>query len=65
MKLHALRSPRRAEHGVDLLDVIHLIKTAKIDIAGNEFTAIAERYGTREIRDRILRELGGEPRSRG
>jgi hypothetical protein len=40
--------------------VTHLIKAAGIDIAGNEFTAIAERYGTKEIRERILRELGGE-----
>lgn len=59
MKLHALRSPQRVEHGIDLQDVTHLIKTAKIDIASKEFTEIAERYGTDEIRRRIQRELSG------
>ena len=33
MKLHALRNPQRFETGVDLQDVKHLIKAAKIDIA--------------------------------
>ena len=37
MKLHALRSPHRLAHGVDLQDVTHLIRTAKIDLAGGEF----------------------------
>ena len=60
MKLHALRSPRRVEHGVDLQDVKHLIKTAKIDTSSNEFIEVVKRYGTEAIRDRIERELREE-----
>ena len=60
MKLHALRSPQRVQHGVDLQDVKHLIKTAKIDISSQEFIEVAERYGTEAIRARIERELGEE-----
>ena len=56
MKLHALRSPARVENGIDLQDVKHLIKTAKIDISSKEFTDIAERYATDAIRTRILRD---------
>lgn len=63
MKLHALRSPQRFESGVDLQDVKHLIKAAKIDTSSREFTEIAERYATETIRARILRELGEEPGS--
>lgn len=59
MKLHALRSPARVENGIDLQDVKYLIKAAKIDTSGKEFTDIAERYATDAIR-RILREPGGE-----
>jgi len=60
MKLHALKSPPRLEQGLDLQDVIHLIKSAKIDIHGREFREIAERYATEAIRGKILHELGEE-----
>src|SRR5439155_23502748 len=63
MKLHALRSPQRFETGVDLQDVKHLIKAAKIDISNREFIEIAERYATDTVRTRLLRELGEEPGS--
>ena len=57
MKLHALRSPHRLAHGVDLQDVAHLIRTAKIDVAGREFTTVMEQYGSDEIRERVRRAL--------
>ena len=57
MKLHALRSPHRLAHGVDLQDVTHLMRTAKIDLAGDEFAEVMERYGSGTIRERIIREL--------
>jgi hypothetical protein len=60
MKLHALRSPHRIQHGVDLQDVKHLIKTARIDTSSNEFIEVVERYGTEGIRTRIERELREE-----
>jgi hypothetical protein len=63
MKLHALRSPARFANGIDLQDVKHLIKTAKIDLSSKEFTDVAERYATDAIRARILRELSEEPSS--
>lgn len=61
MKLHALRSSARAESGIDLLDVKHLIKSAQIDISGQEFTEIAQRYATESIRATIEREFGKHP----
>jgi hypothetical protein len=60
MKLHSLRNPERLEHGVDLLDVKHLIKTAKIDIFSKEFRDIVDRYATDSVRARILPEVTGE-----
>ena len=60
MKLHALRIPERLKHGIDLQDVKHLIKAAKIDTSGKEFAEIAERYATETVRARILRELREE-----
>ncbi|MBA3964012.1 MAG: hypothetical protein H0X40_19230 [Chthoniobacterales bacterium] len=33
MKLHALHNPQRVEKGIDLLNVKHLIRTAKIDVS--------------------------------
>lgn len=58
MKLHALRNPARLETGIDLQDVKHLIKTARIDTASKEFTEITQRYATSALRDRLFRELG-------
>lgn len=57
MKLHALRSPQRFETGIDLQDVKHLIKAAKIDTSSSEFGEIVKRYATDTIRARILDEL--------
>ena len=61
MKLHALRNPQRAEKGLDLQDVRHLIKTAKIDVSSPEFIAILEQYATEPIRRAIEREFGNRP----
>jgi hypothetical protein len=58
MKLHALKSRSRAERGIDLQDVIHLIKTAKIDVGSADFAAILNRYAGEEIRAKLLREVG-------
>lgn len=57
MKLHALRSPHRLAHGVDLQDVRHLIRTASIDIHGRDFSDVMERYGSTAIRERLIQEL--------
>ncbi len=62
MKLHALRSPHRLADGLDLQDVTHLIKTAKVDTAGREFIEILERYATDTVRERIFRALEEESR---
>jgi hypothetical protein len=60
MKLHELRNPGRLEHGVDLLDVKHLIKTSKIDTSSKEFIEIVDRHATDAVRARILQELKGD-----
>ena len=61
MKLHALRNPHRVEKGIDLQDVQHLIKTAKIDISLPDVRAILERYASDTIRRRIEEEFGSRP----
>jgi hypothetical protein len=58
MKLHGLRNPARLESGIDLQDVKHLIRTARIDTSSEEFNEITLRYATPAVRDRLLRELG-------
>jgi hypothetical protein len=63
MKLHALRNPARLESGVDLQDVKHLIKTARIDTSSKEFNEITLQYATPALRTRLLRELGEQPTS--
>jgi hypothetical protein len=60
MKLHALRNPARLESGIDLQDVKHLIRTARIDTSSSEFTDTIQRHATPALRDRLLRELGGQ-----
>ncbi len=57
MKLHALRNPMRAEMGIDLQDVRHLMRTAEIDVSSPEFNAILERYATDTIRQAIRGEF--------
>jgi hypothetical protein len=57
MKLHALRSPHRVECGVDLPDVVHLIRATKIDVQSAEFTALLDRYATDTIKSRLLSEF--------
>jgi len=58
LKLHALREPRRAETGVDYLDILQIIRIKQIDPMGAEFQEILSRYATPAIRERILRDLG-------
>ncbi len=61
MKLHALRNPHRVEKGVDLQDVRHLIKIAKIDVSSPEVRAILEHYASDTIRQTIEDEFGNRP----
>jgi Nucleotidyl transferase of unknown function (DUF2204) len=53
MKLHALKSEARMQRSPDFEDVIHLIKTAKIEICGADFREVVERYASEPIRSRI------------
>lgn len=63
MELHALRNAQRTEKGIDLLDVKHLIRTAKIDISSPGFVAILENYATDAIRREIECEFRSQPGS--
>jgi hypothetical protein len=56
MKLHALKNEARMQRSPDFEDVIHLIKTANIDIRGPDFREIVERYASEPIRARIEKE---------
>lgn len=57
LKLHAIRyGPPRREAG-DLVDILELIEANKIDIAGDRFRKLCNRYATPELYERIAKEI--------
>ncbi|MDD5200350.1 MAG: hypothetical protein PHC88_11180 [Terrimicrobiaceae bacterium] len=58
LKLHALQAPHRVEAGVDYLDILQLVRSRGIDIAGAEFQEMINRYASPAIRERLRRDLG-------
>lgn len=70
MKLHALRSPHRLADGVDLQDVTHLIKTAKmipLAVSSPKFLSVmrptqSERESSEHSKKNRVRETADLPR---
>lgn len=54
LKLHALRSKERDLEGKDFLDVVTLVRGNSLDVQSPEFVDILNRYGTAEIRERLI-----------
>jgi hypothetical protein len=65
MKLHALRQPERARQGKDLPDVIGLIRCSQIDVQGNEFQAMVDKYADAPTRAALFRLLEAPPGATG
>ena len=57
MKLHALKSQARIARGADFQDVLHLIRTAKINVHSPEFKEVLTRYASETIRAKLVSEL--------
>jgi hypothetical protein len=57
LKLHAMKSPVRLRQGKDLLDILNLVSLCKIDIEGQEFQGVLDRYANEEIRNLVLRSI--------
>ena len=53
-KLHAMRNPGRLRQGKDLLDILNLVSLCLIDIEGQEFQKILDRYANEEIKNLVL-----------
>jgi len=54
LKLHVLKQ-RMGHRGIkDLVDVLSLAEANKLDVRGDSFRALCEKYGSREIYERIV-----------
>ena len=45
----------RLRQGKDLLDILNLVSLCKINIEGQEFQGVLDRYANEEIRNLVLR----------
>ena len=64
MKLHAMKQGAPARRLRDLLDIITLVRQGRVDVGGDDFKQLCERYGSQEIHAEIvktLREEGSSP----
>jgi hypothetical protein len=53
MKLHAIKSNRKAREYKDILDIINLIQANKLDYNSKEFKDLCLKYGTEELYNKI------------
>jgi hypothetical protein len=58
MKLHAIRSSGDSRLRQDALDIIDLADVARVDLEGETFRELCDRYADAKIRDRILEYAG-------
>ena len=54
MKLHAIRSAGDSRMRQDALDIIDLTEVAHVDLGGETFRELCDRYADANVRDRIL-----------
>lgn len=54
LKFHALKHTHPQREMKDLLDVVNLIEANHIDLNGESFKKLCDRYGTPKIRDQII-----------
>jgi len=57
MKLHALRHGKPEREAKDLTDVFELIHLSNVDVNGDVFRALCEKFGTKELYERIRRAI--------
>jgi hypothetical protein len=61
MKLHAIRSAGENRLRQDALDILDLAEGARIDLEGDAFREMCERYADPAVRERILVYAGKSP----
>lgn len=54
LKLHVLKQRLSHRGFKDLMDVLSLVQVNKLDVQGDSFRALCEKYGSREIYERIV-----------
>jgi len=57
LKLHSIRGTKQREYK-DLVDIIDLIRSNKVDIKSKKFKTLCLEYGTESIYDRIVKHFG-------
>ncbi len=53
LKLHSIKYNSKRQYK-DLIDIVELIKSNKLDVRSNEFKEICMKYGTQQLYDKIL-----------
>ena len=61
MKLHALRHGKPEREAKDLTDIFELIHLNNVDAMSDAFRAWCEKFGTRELYERIRQAIGKQP----
>jgi hypothetical protein len=61
MKLHAIRSSPDRRMRQDALDILDLAERSDMDLGGDRFRDLCERYADEAIRERILAYAGKSP----
>jgi predicted nucleotidyltransferase len=54
LKLHVLKQDLSHRRYKDLMDVLSLVEIHKLDVRGDSFRALCEKYGSKEIYERIV-----------
>ena len=54
LKMHALKHTHPRRELKDLLDVVNLVELNHMDLGGEKFRQLCERYGNEKIRDKII-----------
>jgi len=52
-----MKTPERLRQGKDLLDILNLVSLCQIEIEGQEFQVILDRYANEEIKNLVLRSI--------
>ena len=60
MKLHAMKQGDPARRLRDLLDIITLVRQGRVDVGGDDFKQLCERYGSLETHAEIVKTLQEE-----
>jgi len=63
LKLHAAKDAAPHRRYKDLIDIFYLVDANKVDVLGEQFREMCERYGTPDLYEEILRAARKHQRS--